>query len=343
MNQLSINSLYCQYDSQSVIENLSLELIENEIIALLGPSGCGKTTLLKAIAGLQPVTSGDILISQKQVNGKNISVPSEKRNIGMIFQDYALFPHLTAAENVAFGLSKIDKESQMKRVNEMLNLVGLAEFSNRYPNELSGGQQQRVAIARALAYHPELILLDEPFSNIDNKSRELLLPEIRRILKNQNVSGLLVTHSKDEAFAFADKIAVFQNGQIAQLGTAEELYYRPNSKYVADFIGKASFLPVLTVLDQSVETPFGIIECHDINTENALEAEIMLRPEQISIAQSSSSNFQITNKTFCGHYWQYEVTASKGKHSLLTYSNENFAENESVRVEIAPLQPIFVA
>ncbi|TQV75216.1 ABC transporter ATP-binding protein [Aliikangiella marina] len=343
MNQLSVNSLYCQYDSQSVLKDLSLDLAENEIIALLGPSGCGKTTLLKAIAGLQPISSGEIFISQKQVSGENITIPSERRNIGMIFQDYALFPHLTAEENVAFGLKQGDKTSKAQRAIEMLTLVGLADFAKRYPHELSGGQQQRVAIARALAYQPALILLDEPFSNIDNQSREKLMPEIRNILKQQKVSGLLVTHNKDEAFAFADKIAVFQQGQLAQLGTAEELYYGPQSKYVADFIGKASYLPILKASSSSIETALGTIEIAAGQLATPETAMVMVRPEQVSIKADPNGAYQVQDKAFCGHYWRYTVQSSQDESGiLLSYSNENIPDESKVSIELSGPNPAII-
>ncbi|MGB0899131.1 MAG: ABC transporter ATP-binding protein, partial [Psychrobium sp.] len=224
MTQLTISNLSSQYDDKAVITGLSLTLEQDEIVALLGPSGCGKTTLLRAIAGLQSITAGEIKLGDVVMTTPMQSLPSEKRNIGMIFQDYALFPHLNVTDNIAFGLQKIAKSQQGDIVQEMLRLVKLQGYGDRFPHELSGGQQQRVAIARALAYKPQLMLLDEPFSNIDSQSRGEIMQEMRQILKAQGVPALFVTHSKDEAFAFADKIAIFSEGKIEQIDQGSVLY-----------------------------------------------------------------------------------------------------------------------
>ena len=217
MTQLTISNLSSQYDDKAVITGLSLTLEQDDIVALLGPSGCGKTTLLRAIAGLQPITAGEIKLGEVVMTTPSQSLASEKRNIGMIFQDYALFPHLNVTDNVAFGLQKLTKSQRFDVVEEMLRLVKLQGYGDRFPHELSGGQQQRVAIARALAYKPQLMLLDEPFSNSDSQSRGEILQEMRQILKSQGVPAVFVTHSKDEAFAFADKIAIFSEGKLSKL------------------------------------------------------------------------------------------------------------------------------
>jgi len=305
MTKLTIKDLSCQYDGHRVIENLSLAIESNEIIALLGPSGCGKTTLLRTIAGLQAVSNGEIHLGDKLVSSANFMLESEKRNVGMIFQDYALFPHLTVAQNIAFGLSKLDKNAAHDRVTAMLKLVKLSDFCQRFPHEISGGQQQRVAIARALAYQPDLMLLDEPFSNIDSQSRSEIMIEIRQILKAQNVPAVFVTHSKDEAFAFADKLAIFNQGKIEQIGSAEQLYSRPNSPYVANFMGKANYLPITAVNGQSISTLLG-----DIVVDTSLRDDhniAMLRPEQLSLSEQQSSELAIEYSFFCGSHWVHRL------------------------------------
>ncbi|TXX38646.1 ABC transporter ATP-binding protein, partial [Vibrio cholerae] len=217
---LLIENLTCQYDAQTVLKSLSLQVNPGEIVCLLGASGCGKTTLLKAIAGLLPLASGQLSLNCVTLDDGKCWLPPEQRNIGMIFQDYALFPHLTVAQNVGFGLDAMPAKQKQAKIAEMLTLVHLDAFAERYPHQLSGGQQQRVAIARALAYKPDLLLLDEPFSNIDTQVRHELIIEIRKIFKQQGVTAIFVTHSREEAFAFADKMAVMNRGVIEQYGTA---------------------------------------------------------------------------------------------------------------------------
>ncbi|MGB1270853.1 MAG: ABC transporter ATP-binding protein [Endozoicomonas sp.] len=278
MTALRITGLACDYgkprpnsgDAQSahtsktasegqVLSNINLSIEEGEIVCLLGRSGCGKSTLLKTIAGLIQPVAGTIDLHGKVVSTTNSVTPPELRGIGMIFQDYALFPHLNVFDNVAFGLKKRSGSVAGERVKEMLTLVNLHGLEKRYPHELSGGQQQRVAIARALANKPSLLLLDEPFSNIDSQVRQHLVREIRDILKQQNVAGLFVTHSRDEGFAFADIIAVMEQGSILQQGSAFEVYHQPGSRFIADFMGAGNYLPARIDDLQQLTTPLGKI------------------------------------------------------------------------------------
>lgn len=334
MSQLTVNSLTCQYDTQVIIDDLSFTLNENEIVALLGPSGCGKTTLLKALAGLLPVSKGQIHIANTLVSDANFTLASEKRKIAMIFQDYALFPHLNVAKNIAFAITKLSKLEQNNRVKEMLNLVNLSEFATRYPHELSGGQQQRVAIARALAYQPKIVLLDEPFSNIDSQSRVAIMADIRNILKQQKVAAIFVTHSKDEAFVFADRLAIFATGKIAQQGTAQQVYSQPTSKYVANFLGQANYLTILSSNNQGVETAMGFIQSVDNFTLKGNKNTLMLRPEQIHLTADDNSPFKIHNRVFCGSYWRYEIASDNDNAFYLeVHSNQQLAINCSVKIQ----------
>ena len=255
---LDIRNIRQAYGQQLVVNDLSLSLQKGEIGCLLGPSGCGKTTVLRCIAGFEPVTAGEIILKGVAVSRENLCLPPEQRHIGMVFQDYALFPHLTVAGNIGFGLQRSSKSERETRISEMLATVGLTEASRKYPHELSGGQQQRVALARALAPRPDLLLLDEPFSNLDVTLRERLSLEVRDILKSQNATAILVTHDQDEAFAMADEIGVMHQGEIQQWDTAFNLYHRPANHFVADFIGQGVFLPGKMLDAKNVEIELGV-------------------------------------------------------------------------------------
>ncbi|MCT7942728.1 MULTISPECIES: ABC transporter ATP-binding protein [Shewanella] len=307
MSTLTIENVFSDYQGQVILNGLNLTLQQGEIVALLGPSGCGKTTLLRAIAGLQPISQGTIKINGDALSSDNVFIPSEQRGVGMIFQDYALFPHLTVADNILFGVKGLNKIERQARLDEMLELVKLAGLSQRYPHELSGGQQQRVSIARALAYQPQLLLLDEPFSNIDAQVRNEMMLEIRNILKQRNVSAVFVTHSKDEAFVFADKLALFKEGSIIQHGLAEELYAHPNDRYVAEFLGAGNYLPVTVNSCMEVSSPIGVLQSSaSINYPVDYQGQLLLRPQQVELVADEQGLAVIVERRFLGtvcHYW----------------------------------------
>jgi len=238
---LALDGLRLGYGAKTVVEHLALHLPRGTIGCLLGPSGCGKTTVLRAVAGFEAVRGGEIRLDGQIVSSTTVQVPPEQRRIGMVFQDHALFPHLTVAANVGFGLR--GHPHPEKRVAEMLDTVGLGHTAQRYPHELSGGQQQRVALARALAPSPRLMLLDEPFSSLDIELRERLGAELRSLLKAAGTTALLVTHDQHEAFAIADEIGVMHQGRIQQWAGAYQLYHEPANRFVADFVGQGAFLP----------------------------------------------------------------------------------------------------
>lgn len=233
---LSLNSIAVCYSEQAIIEDLSLNLPKGKIGCFLGESGCGKTTLLRSIAGFEPLCSGSILLDKTEISTVNHLTLPEKRHIGMVFQDYALFPHLTVSDNIGFGLRHLDKDSRLAKISELLALVGLSDLSKRYPHALSGGQQQRVALARALAPEPKLLLLDEPFSNLDIETRERLLPELLSILKGTQQTAILVTHNQSEAFAMADLVGVITHKRLVQWASADEIQNNPANEWVRKFI-----------------------------------------------------------------------------------------------------------
>ncbi|WP_372882944.1 ABC transporter ATP-binding protein [Psychromonas sp.] len=322
MSALIVNDLDCFYQRNQVLKSLDLALDNNEIVCLLGESGCGKTTLLRAVAGLQTELSGRIQIKDKTVNHNDINIPPEERKVGLIFQDYALFPHLSVFDNVAFSLHKLPAKVQRQRVSDVLALVRLTDYADRFPHQLSGGQQQRVAIARALAYQPDLMLLDEPFSNLDHHVRFQIIDELRELLKSHSMSALFVTHSKEEGFAFADRIALMQSGRIVQIDTAQALYSHPDSRYVADFMGLSNYLDVLVRDKYSYQSDLGVLTCNAI-IERAINTQLtlLLRPEQLAIEIDSRGQGIVEQVNFLGAYQQITVNCLNKRYTVKESNN----------------------
>jgi iron(III) transport system ATP-binding protein len=331
--KLQLDSVTCSYQGKSILDELSLTVKNDEILCLLGPSGCGKTTALKAIAGLMSTQSGQIVIDERKVNGKGIFVPPEDRHLGMIFQDYALFPHLNVAANVGFAIRHLGKPALVDRVNELLSLVKLENLGNRFPHQLSGGQQQRVAIARSLAYSPQLLLLDEPFSNIDTQVRYTLIEEIRDILKSQKMSAVFVTHSKEEGFAFADQMAVMNGGKIVQKDTPEYLFNHPNSSFVAEFLGKGVYLAATVLSDNEVESSLGrITSTTCVAKPVGVDGELFVRPQYFQLNASAMPNAKIKHKTFVGSGFNYQVVF---EDSLIdVFSPQSLAMGTNVKLSV---------
>ena len=341
MSSLILQGVSYHYNGTKVIHDLDLTVGKDEIVCLLGASGCGKTTTLKAIAGLIEAKQGSIFIDGKLVSDEQSFVSPEHRNIGMMFQDYALFPHLTVANNIAFGLSKMSKAQKQQRVDEMLKLVHLIGCADRFPHQLSGGQQQRVAIARALAYKPSLLLLDEPFSNIDTQVRFELIADIRRIIKATQVSAVFVTHSKEEAFAFSDTLAIMHRGKIEQQGTPEQLFAAPCSKEVAEFLGQGIYLSAEALTATEYKTPFGLVESYVESKHNVSVGLIYVRPHQIElVADNQSDKFSkratIISRRFIGSAYVYSLVIDKQEIEVAAQYGQSFENNEQVIIKIKP-------
>lgn len=324
---LNIKNVKKSFDGVSVVTNLSMDLKKGDIGCFLGPSGCGKTTILRMIAGFEKPDGGSINISGIQVSNGSVHIPPEKRRIGMVFQDYALFPHLNVFDNIAFGLGKFTSSEKRERVNELLELVGLSDSGKKFPHEISGGQQQRVALARALGPKPELLLMDEPFSSLDVTLRERLSVEVRDIIKATGTSALIVTHNQSEAFSIADSIGVMHSGNMEQWDSAYNLYHRPTSTAVAAFVGEGVLLKGSVISDKSVETELGILTgkftypCKD-----GCPAEVLIRPEDVVFDSASELKGEVIEKHFRGAGIMYKLRLPSGSFVLsLLESHHNFS------------------
>jgi iron(III) transport system ATP-binding protein len=326
-----------------VIDDASLSLDRGEIGCVVGSSGCGKTTLLRAIAGFVGVEDGTIEIAGVVVSGPRFTAATERRGIGLVFQDYALFPHLRVKDNIGFGLRFLGPAERAARVHEMIELVGLAAHANRYPHELSGGQQQRVALARALAPRPSLLLMDEPFSSLDVDLRARLGAEVRQILKTSATTAILVTHDQQEAFAMADKVGVMHAGRIEQWDRPYELYHRPATRYVADFIGEGVFLPAKVLTSMNVEIELGELRgTWPVNNMPSAETlnggscvDVLLRPDDVVHDDASPLQAEVVRKTFRGGDFVYTLRLTSGREVLaLVPSHHDHAIGEKIGIRL---------
>ncbi len=290
-----------RFGDTTAVDGASLCVERGEVVALLGPSGCGKTTLLRLIAGFERPDNGSVEVADRRVAGPGTWVPPEQRRVGMVFQDYALFPHLTVSENVGFGLPRRERAT---RVADLLAVVGLDALGRRYPHELSGGQQQRVALARALAPSPELVLLDEPWSNVDPFQRESLRSEVAEIIRPLGVTVLLVTHDREEAFSLADRIALMRDGAVVQEGTSEEIYFAPVSRWAAEFVGAANVLDG-RVVDGFIQTQVGSFPANGSSGHAA--ARVLVRPELLELEPDPAGSAEVVAREFRGHDVFYRV------------------------------------
>lgn len=332
---LSVENLSKTFEGQKepVLKDVSLLVEQGEILALTGESGCGKTTLLRTIAGFEPIQQGGISILDQLVSDSDKVVKPENRSVGLVFQDLALFPHMTIKKNIAYGLNRLSAEEKKQRITEVLELTGLSDYTDRYPHELSGGQKQRVALARALAVKPKLLLMDEPFSNLDEILRVKVRHEIKAILEKSEITTIIVTHDSHDAFNLADKIAILRNGEIIQYGTPKELYDQPVDPYVARFFGEISIISGAKQ-GEEIATAFG-------NIPLAVQKEhltIGLRPGAIAVNSTDTLlKGTVTNVRFLGEFYEYIVSSkTSNEHIHIRSFNEQFQEGENISFSVAP-------
>lgn len=322
--------------SEKIVKKVSFSVNRHEIFALLGPSGCGKTTTLRLIAGFEKPDEGRVILNDRTLVGEKRYVEPEKRGIGFVFQDYALFPHLSAIRNVMFGLKDVPRKQREAKALEILCMMGLREYRDRRPFELSGGQQQRVALARAVAPMPELILLDEPFSNLDAVLRQSTRSEVRTLLKKAGMSALMVTHDQEEALSFADRIAVMNDGRIEQTGTPEEVYHQPRTRFVAQFLGTTNLISA-EAIGASALTEFGRV---NLNRPASGKVTLSMRPEHLTIEKPDKLRAdhigEILSKDFKGHDITYRVGIKARECLVHTGNRINFHVGD--RVHVKPLE-----
>jgi iron(III) transport system ATP-binding protein len=338
--QLELRSASLGYEGRIVVRELELRIERGSIACLLGPSGCGKTTALRGIAGFEPLLAGEILIAGRSVSRAGHTLPPEARRIGMVFQDYALFPHLRAGDNVGFGLHRLAAAERARRVSFWLEVVGLGGMARAWPHELSGGQQQRVALARALAPEPDLILLDEPFSNLDPELRDSLAREVADLLRERGATALLVTHDQHEAFAMADHIGILNAGQLQQWDTPYDTYHWPANAVVAGFIGEGVMVEAQLLPNGAVQLPFGRVEAAGRDGRHPLPApgpvRVLLRPDDVIHDDASPHTARVLRKAFRGAQILYTLELDGGVTALsLVPSHHDHAIGARIGICIA--------
>ncbi|UJS22612.1 ABC transporter ATP-binding protein [Thiothrix winogradskyi] len=336
MSKLILQNIHIEYGSNAVVHDVNLTVEDGQIGCLLGPSGCGKTTLLRAIAGFEPVTRGTITLKDQVISAPDVHLPPEKRNIGMVFQDYALFPHLSIADNITFGIRKQSGKDKVRRVAELLELVNLPGYEKRYPHELSGGQQQRIALARALAPQPRLLLLDEPFGSQDVELREMLAREVRDILKREGMTAILVTHDQHEAFAMADEIGVLQSGRLQQWDTGYNLYHTPVNQFVAGFIGQGALITGTVLNHDTVSTLLGAVKGEvPFDCVPNCPVDVLIRPDDLKLVADAPRKAKVVSRVFRGAEYLYVLGLADNSQILaLAPSHQEYAIGETVCFEL---------
>lgn len=333
---IKIKNLSVSIEGQSILENISFALEDTGIACLLGPSGCGKTTLLRCIAGFEKQHQGKVWIKGVQASNSKYQLPVEQRQIGMVFQDYTLFPHLSVADNIAFALNNKDAIAVRQRLDELVELLSLQKHINKYPHNLSGGEQQRVALARAMAPRPDVLLLDEPFASLDVELREQIARELRQILKQDRITTIMVSHNQLEAFAMADVIGVIDEGQLLQWDSAINLYHEPSSYQVANFIGESIFISGEVINDKEVSTEIGNIRSSTAHgVEQGKKVRVLIRPDDILHDDDSKMTAHVRDKAFRGAAFLYTLELDSGVRLLsLVPSHHDHPINEPIGIRL---------
>ena len=342
MKRLEVKKLDFAYGMNQILFEFDFSLEESQIGCLLGPSGCGKTTVLRVIAGFENPTKGEVVINGKKLNDSKIFLEPEKRQIGMVFQDIALFPHLSVESNIQFGIRTLPQFQRDKRSNELLDLVGMSQFKKTYPHELSGGQQQRIALARAIAPKPSLLLMDEPLSSLDEELREQLAREIRLILQQEKISAILVTHDQNEAFAVGDHICVMHQGRVQQNDSAYNLYHRPLNRFVAEFIGEGALLPGVVADEDTISTDLGEIKGNlPESCKHQDNVDVLIRPENVIVDDENENKAVVTERYFRGSGYLYTLKTSGGVELLcLLPGSEALQIDQSISVRLQIEKPV---
>lgn len=337
MTILTVEGICCGYGTAVVVSGFDMSVPDGGLVCLLGPSGCGKTTVLRAIAGFSVIAAGTIRLRGEVVSSATFTLSPERRGVGMVFQDYALFPHLSVGANVGFGLPGRPNKETVKAVAELLEVVGLSGYAGRYPHELSGGEQQRVALARALAPRPDLVLLDEPFSNLDIDLRERLSTDVAEILKRRRTAAILVTHDQHEAFALGELVGVMREGNVMQWDTPYNLYHKPSTRFVADFIGQGVFIRGSLISEESVETDLGTLRGRRaVDCPIGAAVDVLLRPDDIVADENGPISGMVVQKAFKGAEIMYSLVLPTGQTVLsLLPSHMDLAVGEHVRIRVA--------
>ena len=322
------------------VDSVDLDVWPGEIVSILGTSGCGKTTLLRLIAGFETPTSGSVQILGTEMSSASQSVPPNKRGIGMVVQEYALFPHMTVERNISFGLQNLDDSARADRVREVLELVRLAGFGHRFPYELSGGQQQRVALARTLAPNPAAVLLDEPFSNLDSTMRQRLRAEVEEILRGRRTSAIFVTHDREEAFAMADRVGVMVGGRMLQIGAPDQIYHFPASPEIAGLTGACDFIPGSVRGDGGVNTPIGVLQCAaSERLTSGQSVSVLIHPDDLELTPDGEGQGTVVSREFRGDEVVLRVRLDSGD-SVRSRRRSFSRLPAGSRVRVVPVRPI---